>query len=108
MGDEEMKLRWIIVDRPESHLHIIGYKGRCTFCGHRVGRWVWDQALDRLVFVQPIETRKQPWRIPAELWGRYRAMHMGDKLGKLLQQGKCDNPTCEYCYPGFIQKEELR
>lgn len=36
---------------------------RCTRCGHRV----------RTNGKEPVETRYRPWRIPAEIIGRYRA-----------------------------------
>ena len=51
-------IRYIILDRPGVHDHIAGWRGRCAYCGHRVGANV-------------VETRRQPWRIPAEIVGRF-------------------------------------
>ena len=88
-------LRYIILDRPGVHDHIAGWRGRCTYCGHRVGpghRFVaggWPDSDECMVVSLPrgevcgrperdhpyvVETRRQPWRIPAELVGRWRAM----------------------------------
>jgi hypothetical protein len=56
-----MKLRYVIFDRPGEHDHVAKWKNRCTYCGHRVGENV-------------RQTREQPWRIPSEISGRFRAM----------------------------------
>jgi hypothetical protein len=50
-----------IVDRPGEHDHVAQWRGRCTYCGHRAGDGV-------------RQTREQPWRIPSEIVGRFRAM----------------------------------
>ena len=57
-------LRWTIIDRPGEHDHAAGWRGRCTYCGHRVGRNI-------------RQTREQPWRIPSELVLRFLAMRRG-------------------------------
>lgn len=55
-----------VLDRPGEHDHTARWRGRCTYCGHRVGPNV-------------RQTREQPWRIPAELWGRFWAMWRGSR-----------------------------
>jgi len=57
-------LRYVIFDRPGVHSHVAGWRGRCTYCGHRVGAGV-------------RQTREQPWRIPSEMIHRYLAMRRG-------------------------------
>lgn len=57
-------LRYTIIDRPGQHNHVATWRGRCTYCGHRVGADV-------------RQTREQPWRIPAEIVGRFLAMRAG-------------------------------
>ena len=54
-------IRYTILDRPGPHNHTAAWHTRCTYCGHRVGPNV-------------RQTREQPWRIPAEIVGRYLAM----------------------------------
>jgi hypothetical protein len=56
-------LRYTVIDRPGEHDHVAGWRGRCTYCGHRVGN--------------VRQTRKQPWRIPGELVLRFLAMRRG-------------------------------
>ena len=58
---KDLMIRYIILDRPGAHDHIAGWRGRCTYCGHRVGADV------------RAETRRRPWRIPAEMVGRFLA-----------------------------------
>lgn len=60
-------LRYTVIDRPGEHEHTAGWHDRCVYCGHRV-------PVDG---VDPIETRRQPWRIPSEMVLRYRAMRRG-------------------------------
>ena len=54
-----------LVDRTGDHTHEATWRGRCVYCGHRVGDNV-------------IETRRQPWRIPSEIVHRFLAMGHGD------------------------------
>lgn len=50
----------------DGSITLIRGKWRCTGCGHRL----------TVLGVPPIETRRQPWRAPAELIDRYRAIHL--------------------------------
>jgi hypothetical protein len=62
-----MIIHYTIFDRPGQHEHVASWRGRCTYCGHRVGQHV-------------RQTREQPWRIPAEIVGRFRAMRHAGKM----------------------------
>ena len=80
-------IRYTIIDRPGEHDHVAGWRGRCTYCGHRVahkfvaGGWGKHciECRGREHGYLPVETRRRPWRIPAEIVGRFRAMrHAGE------------------------------
>ena len=69
--DVPARLYCSLVDRPGAHEHVSQWRGRCTYCGHRVG-------------VNVRQTREQPWRIPAEIVLRFLAMGKGDALQDTL------------------------
>lgn len=75
-----MKIRHIFWDRLHDPApHVTSWRGRCTFCGHRVGHWEQDpKHLLGEIFVPPRPTREQPWRIPSEIVMRFRAMRRGE------------------------------
>lgn len=74
-------IRYTIIDRPGIHEHVPRWRGRCTYCGHRVA---WKSPYPSMphvhVPVKVVETRRQPWRIPAEIVMRYLAMRHTDRL----------------------------
>jgi hypothetical protein len=67
-----MIIHYTIFDRPGQHEHVASWRGRCTYCGHRVGPNV-------------RQTRERPWPllvvvIPWEMVMRYRAMRHAGKM----------------------------
>lgn len=82
LTDQTRIWAWTILDRPGPHDHAPHWRGRCTYCGHRVAwKSPWPGAPHVHVPVKVIETRKQPWRIPWEMIMRYRAMLRGQAFG---------------------------
>lgn len=89
-----MRLQYTIIDRPGKHDHVATWRGRCTYCGHRVGHWEWDKShpVWARVFVPPIETRRQLWRIPSEIVLRFLAMRQARDVA-WIEAASTQNPN---------------